>query len=295
MIKFRYMEYALALAEYGSFKRAALELHISQPALSKGIAALEEELGVAVFDRSSHPLQPTASGRLVLEEARRSLLGQRKLREQLLKLHGGLQGSLRVAFGPYAGAVFPADFARAFHREYPGVELHVQTRAWNRLARLLRNREVDLFVGDVEDPLLHREFEVLPVTQGEVQAFYAASHPLGKSSCCSLEEIFQFPLALCGAPEWAQKFIRQQMRDYDPRESPAILRVDDYRLIRELVLTGEYCTLGPRRFFEPETERGIIRAFKLPVAPVTKAGIALRKNELRTPELNQAISILTSL
>ena len=73
------MHYAVLLAENGSFSQLAEKLNISQPALSKQILALEKELGVALFDRSTVPVMPTAAGALFSKEAKEILSRQKQL------------------------------------------------------------------------------------------------------------------------------------------------------------------------------------------------------------------------
>lgn len=288
----RHFEYLLALHEYGSFKRAALELHVSQPALSKGIATLEREVGHPLFNRGVHPLRPTDTGKLVIEEAQRCIEGGRRLREKILQLHGVVSGHLRVAFGPYAGAVLAPGFALRFHQRFPASELELRTDRWDLLPGLLRSGRVDLFVGDVENPALEREFEVIPVIQEKVACFCAPNHPVAGLEKPTLKAIFGHPLVLCSAPEWARQWLRRSMPDSDPRDSPAVIRTEDFRMIRDILLDGTHATFGFPSFFRPDVEAGRLVHLKLANAPVTRAGMALGKGTVRSPELDGAIEIL---
>src|SRR5512137_2516263 len=95
------VRHALVLAKHGNFRRAARALHVSQPTLSRNIAALERSLGVRLFDRSSSGVEPTPFGRLVLERGRGLLAGESDLLREI-SLQAGLEiGSLAVAAGPY--------------------------------------------------------------------------------------------------------------------------------------------------------------------------------------------------
>ena len=79
MFDMRRLRHALALAEHRNFARAAAALHITQPALSRSIQALEEGMGVLLFDRSPRDVEPTAFGELVLRHARGLELSSRDL------------------------------------------------------------------------------------------------------------------------------------------------------------------------------------------------------------------------
>ena len=90
MFDLRRLRHALALAEHRNFARAAAALHITQPALSRSIQALEDGLGVRLFDRSPRDVDPTAFGELVLRHARSLELSARDL-DRELQLAKGLE------------------------------------------------------------------------------------------------------------------------------------------------------------------------------------------------------------
>jgi DNA-binding transcriptional LysR family regulator len=295
MPSFRHYQYALALAEFGSFKRAALEVHVSQPALSKGIAALEEELGYELFDRTAHPLRPTQAGCLLIEEAKRCTMGYRRLQESLLQLKGDVQGCVRICFGPYAGHTLAVPFIQAFQSRFPGFELHVETRAWNGLARRLRTLEIDIAVGDISDPTLHDEFEIHPLPGEAAALICSADHPLADKTPVELSTVFAYPLALCSAPSWATRFMRQHMQEYDKRESPALIRVNDFRMIRDLVLAGSCSTIGFATGFQADIISGNVVVIPLKDFPKTQPGILLCKNEHHPGELSECVEILKGL
>ena len=95
------IRHALALAKHGNFRRAAQALHVSQPTISRNIAALERSLGVRLFDRTRSGVEPTEFGRLVLERGRDLLAGAADLRREV-GLRAGLDsGSLAVSAGPH--------------------------------------------------------------------------------------------------------------------------------------------------------------------------------------------------
>jgi DNA-binding transcriptional LysR family regulator len=126
----RHLRYFLALAEEGHFGRAAERLHIVQPALSMQIRALEEELGGALFVRTSRRVELTEAGVLLRDEASRTLELAAHAKETVQRALRGETGRVRVA---YAGiAVFSGKLMgdlRAFRAAYPDAELVVQEMA----------------------------------------------------------------------------------------------------------------------------------------------------------------------
>ena len=292
----RYFEYALMIERFGSFKRASLELHLSQPALSKGIAALEKEYGVILFDRESRPLIPTEAGRLILEEAQRFLQGDRQLKNRLLELRGVVSHKIRMAWGPYASKMYAADFSIRFQKQFPNSEVIFINASWEDLPKLLRNRQVDLFVGDISSPELKEEFQVDPLPTETVVYICNQNHPLAKFKQLELKEIYSHPLALCNPPPWAQKWLKTHMKDFDTRKSPACIRGDDYRQIEEIILKdSQIGTLASCTCFEKNIANKNLVAIPMENAPYLRAGIVSAKLGNQIPILNELVEILKQL
>ncbi len=292
----RYFEYALMIEQFGSFKRASLELHVSQPALSKGIAALEAEYGVSLFDRESRPLRPTEAGKLILEEAKRLLEGEKELKSRLLQLRGMVNHHVRIAFGPYTGKVYGAEFTRAFQLKFPRSELFLQTCSWDQLPGRLRNRQIDLFVGDISSEYLREELTVIPLPPEPLVYLCSPSHPFAGHQELTVSEFYSYPLILCSAPPWGKAWLRRFMEDFDHRESPANIRVDDYRMIRDVLLDNPRLgSMGSISCFQKEIDNGELIAIAIKKAPHLQAGIVINKLEKQIPILDDVIALLQSV
>ena len=140
---------SLALAEHGSFVRAAAALHISQPALSRSIQNLERSFGSELFLRSSGGVVPTDLGRLYIERAR-DLLRMADELDRRGRRRTARCGAGRVAVGggPYPSESFLGPAAARFVEQFPRVSVQLQARDWDELLRLLRSRELDFFVAE---------------------------------------------------------------------------------------------------------------------------------------------------
>jgi DNA-binding transcriptional LysR family regulator len=198
-LELQQLRQVLALAEHGSFVRAAAVLHISQPALSRSIQNLERRFGSDLFVRSRSGAVPTDLGRLYIERARDVLRMADEL-DQEAASHGNLQSG-RVAVG---GGPFPADAvlgraAAKFIEQHPGVSLKVRARNWDELARELRSRELDFFVAEAST--LHREpdLEVMPLPAYHPLYLVArAGHPLAGRGRVSIEDALEWPMVTPG-------------------------------------------------------------------------------------------------
>ena len=145
----RHLEHWLALADTGSFSRAAEKLHITQSALSRSIQALEEDLGGLLVDRVGKKNELTPLGRSVLERARRIVHEAQELKQGAALLQQGGLGSLRVGLGSGPGAMLMTPWLRYMAEHHPTVQVSVSRGPTELQLVQLRERELDALVVDV--------------------------------------------------------------------------------------------------------------------------------------------------
>lgn len=119
----RQLQYAVWLAETGSFSLLAEKLNITQPALSKQILALEKELGVRLFDRNTAPVAPTAAGVHFLEEAKELLYREDRLLRSMEQFRSGEKGQLVIGTTPFRSAYLLPNVVKKVRERFPGVQV----------------------------------------------------------------------------------------------------------------------------------------------------------------------------
>lgn len=135
----------VTVAEVGTVSKAAVRLHVAQPALSRQIANLEHELGFRLFDRVGRRLLLTGEGEQLLEDCRHLLNSADSLRERARLLLGGETGTLKVAASPQFIEAVLAGFLHRYHGRYPNVEVKViEAIAWSDTFGMLERGEVHL-------------------------------------------------------------------------------------------------------------------------------------------------------
>lgn len=155
MIDVRRLRVLREIAIRGSFSAAAQALHLTQPAVSRQIAALEREVGLRLLDRTSRGPRLTDAGRALVGRSE-ALLGQIAAAEAELDAIRGLEhGRLRLAAFPTAGATIVLDAVSRFRHEHPGVEISFRDSTSRASRRALRAGELDLALvfdgGDEEE------------------------------------------------------------------------------------------------------------------------------------------------
>lgn len=113
----------VAIRQYGSFSAAADALHVTQPAVSKRIATLEEQLGASLFDRIGRTTVLTEAGRTLLPRAERMLTEFAELREKISGLQGRVRGRLSLGTSHHIGLHRLPPVLREYSHRFPGVEL----------------------------------------------------------------------------------------------------------------------------------------------------------------------------
>lgn len=133
-----------ALAALGHFGRAAEQLGVSQPALTKRIRLVEERMGGRLFERLARGVRPTAAGAALAERARLVLAEAQAAEEQTRGVLRGTSGELRIGAGLTTLFAGLPEVLGAFHRRYPEVRLTVRDMASGEQAEALRRGELDV-------------------------------------------------------------------------------------------------------------------------------------------------------
>ena len=193
-MELRHIRYFVAVAEALNFTKAATRLRLAQPALSRQVADLEDELGVDLFRRSSHGVALTAEGQLFLEEARAILQRADESVAKVRALARGEFGELQVGYVPPLDLhILPRALAE-FQKTTPGVKVVLHDRGSDELCNELRNGilHLALMMQPSEELITGIEFEEI----GRYPFFVAmaSGHPLTRMKAVSLEALAKQPL-----------------------------------------------------------------------------------------------------
>ncbi|MFM7784175.1 MAG: LysR family transcriptional regulator [Gammaproteobacteria bacterium] len=193
-----HLRQVVALAEHGSFVRAAAALHISQPALSRSIQGLERRFGSPLFLRWSGGVVPTDLGRVYVERARDLLRMADELDREAVSAGALRSAVVTLGAGAYA-ATAVARAASKFILKFPGVGLRIVTRNWDELLRLLRSRELEFFVAETSTLRGDPELDIVSFPEAHPMYFVARpGHPLAGRSHVALPDVFHWPVVTPG-------------------------------------------------------------------------------------------------
>jgi DNA-binding transcriptional LysR family regulator len=180
----------VAVAKLGSFRAAATELHLSQPALSRRIEKLEGALGVRLFERTTRSVNLTAVGREFSGKARELLDG---LEESLLGIRdvaGRVTGEVTIACVPSAVRYFLPNVLREYHERYPRILVRVIDEGANEVLSHIVRSEADFGLNYIGTQEPNVEFE--PILKESFVLACRPDHPLGRRKKVTWAELNQF-------------------------------------------------------------------------------------------------------
>jgi DNA-binding transcriptional LysR family regulator len=194
------LTYFLAAAQTQNFRRAAEQCLVAQSALSRQIAALEQELGVALFTRNKKRVALTTAGQEFAQYVRNALDQLQEGRQWLAELQAGQRGTISLGcIESLATASLPALFA-AFHQHYPHVKLKVRVSHTDEVINAVEQGTVEL--GLILDPRIDSELLIMKeLFRQPLHLLVAARHPLAQQGDASvtLEQIATEPLIVLDA------------------------------------------------------------------------------------------------
>lgn len=190
----RHLNYLLEVAKYRSFTKAAETLHVTQPTISKMIKAVEDELGVLLFDRSTKHIELTDAGRAILVQAQQIVHSFDHLASELADVMEMRKGTIRIGIPPMTGApFFPAVIAE-FHRLYPGIRIRLIEEGGRTIEREVENGSLDIGVAVL--PVNEAQFEVLPFAVDDLKLILHPNHRLAGRESVLLEELRDEPFIM---------------------------------------------------------------------------------------------------
>jgi len=189
------MRHVLALADHGSFARAATAVGLSQSALSRSIQSVEREAGSQLFVRTASGVEPTDSGHAFIARIRQIVQLTEDLDRDLVSDRGLQSGHVHVGAGPYPAQSMLTDALARFVADYPRVVVRVMMREWDELLRRLRGREIEFFVGEYSTFGGETDLDIEPMETHPTLTYARRGHPLAARAPVSFEDGFAYPYA----------------------------------------------------------------------------------------------------
>ncbi|MGS1110771.1 LysR family transcriptional regulator [Achromobacter anxifer] len=239
------LEHLLAVAEAGSFSRAAEHLHLTQSALSRSIRLLEDDLGARLLDRMGKRTELTPLGLTVAGRARRILFESGELRRSAELLTQGDQGSISIGLGSGPGVMLMTPLLAHVAQHYPQLKLDVMRGSPEAHLALLRQRRLDALVVDTRGIVPAADLRIEPISEMRAGFICRRGHPLARTGRpARFAEVAAYPLASTFlAADTVRIVVDHFGIEADPQTSMR-LRCDEIGSVLEAVRVSDAVFLG---------------------------------------------------
>ena len=232
----------LAVVENRSFRKASEVVHLSQPALSRSLKSLEDELGIQLLDRAYGHLVPTAYSQPIIDHMRRLTAEDRALKDSVRRIKGLEEGEIRIGFGPFAAATALPSVMRDMVSRYPRLRLRIEIANSGLLLELLKQDRLDLVVGDSRYSADLSEVSVIQLSKQKIAFVACRNHELalrgGRLALSDLKD------RSTGAPTLPPELLRS-FKGHGLVDFPT-LTCDDMRVLGDLAENTQLIAMVPQ-------------------------------------------------
>ena len=267
-MEFRQLTYFLAAAHTQNFRKAAELCLVTQPALSRQIAALEKELGMALFKRIKQHVALTDAGQAFVAYAKQALEVLQHGEQEMARWQEGRSGTMLIGCNPSLASAFLPRLIATFREQYPDIHLKVQINHSDEVIAQIERGEVEL--GCIYDPVVRSELVTIKeLFRQPLQLLAPLSHPLAQiaEQERTLQRVLAEPLILMGETTRLRKVLNRIFLQRGHTIQP-VIEIDSIGGLKELVRQGCGITLMPSSLLWPqEAGTGLV---SLPIADLSE-------------------------
>jgi len=251
----------LAVAETGSFSRAAERIFLTQPAVSKRIAALEANLDARLFDRIGRTVQLTPAGQALLARTRAILRELDDVKRSLANLSGSISGELRLATSHHIGLHRLPGPLKQFHETYPAVRLDLRFMDSEKACAAVAQGEIELAIVTLP-PVVRAPLQAIKIWDDPLDIVVGRTHPLAGSAPATPKALLDYPAILPGPGTFTREIILKALGPW--RDKISVGMATNYlEVLKMLAAIGLGWSALPRTMIDESLSVVQIRKMKL--------------------------------
>lgn len=279
----------VALAQAGSFVRAAGQLHITQPALSRSIKALEDDLGRLLFDRVGKRIELTAFGRATLQRAQLLLEDAAQLRAGGGKLGPADRGQVRIGLSSGPGRLLGSPILRHVARHFPNYHVALSRGHTDLLVALLRDRALDAIVVDIRYLKPAPDLHVQEQVEARGAFLCRQGHPLLAKRRVTFRDLLAYPVASTPLSDELARVLVERYGEEAHPERLVRLASDEISTLVEVAEASDAVLLAVRAAAPHLHEVPLVPALDTP-ARFGLVTVARRSEDRFLPELRKVMA-----
>ncbi|MBN2289205.1 MAG: LysR family transcriptional regulator [Candidatus Glassbacteria bacterium] len=285
-----HLRFFYAVAENGSFTRAARDLLLTQPAVSSQIRNLEERLGQRLFERQGKNIQLTEAGKILYSQSRKIFQQLREVEVVLNDLKSLETGRLNLGTVDVISIyVLPMIF-REFHQRYPRVEISIEVDNSFNLCSGVAGGELDL--GFVTLPVEDKSLVSVPIYNDVMRVIANSRHPLAGRKLVTLEDLSKTNLIIYKRGSVTRRILEQIFESHGFELSPD-MEIDRPEAMKKLVEVGLGVSIIPEMTIKREVEEGSLVVLEMGnIRFERQLGLVYRKGQFFSPSTAAFIEVL---
>ena len=291
----RQLRHFIAVMDLGSLSAAADSVHLSLPALSRSLRALEDALRVPLFDREGRRLRPTPYALAYVERARRMVFDEREGTRELTQMREGEAGTLAFGMGSSLAHTLLGPMMLELAGAAPRLHQHAIVQSSDALFAALVAERLDFIVGDVRVAHNDPDMQVEPIYPSTFGWFARTGHALAGRSRVGIGDLSAHPMVMSGYAE--PETMRRMARLYGlrpPIEKHFALNANDVGAVHTILRSSD--AVAPSTAIAMVSELSAGRLVALDVAPSLDLdltlGIIRRRGRTLVPAAEQAFAIV---
>ena len=235
MMNLNQLEHLLALDDTRHFAKAADKVHLSQPAFSRSIQALERQTNLILFERKSGEIRPTPAGQFLIDRARQLILEARAVQRDIHLYQRGEVGELAFGVGPFPCATLARGVIENIRNAYPKVALQTEIASPAELLAMLVREEIEFFVADTGDIGTVPFLQIEPLMRQYGHLYARCGHPLAKGTH-TFEQAWEYGIASVKLPDPLKAGLGQLLQQSNRNLPQLALECDDVNLLHQLAV-----------------------------------------------------------
>lgn len=280
-MEFRHLNHLIALADERHFARAALRVHLSQPAFSRSIQTLERRAGLQLFEREGGDVRPTAAGAFLIERARRLLFDARCVDRDLALYRNRELGDTAFGVGPFPAATLLQQVLPPLRQAHPRVGLRVEVGNWVQLLERLRKEDIEFFIADTRSFTGDQTLDIRPLARLKGGFYVRQGHPLATGPH-AFAKLWGYGAATTRLPNEVKAMLGPQWGVAPDALASPSLECDDVHTLIALALATDTVLVACDAAVQSELAAGTLRPIEVTSFPDTYIEMGIIRLHKRT-------------
>jgi DNA-binding transcriptional LysR family regulator len=288
----RHLRNMLAVVEEGSLAKAAERLNVTQPALTKSVKRLEEQLGVRLFERKSRGMKPTGYAESLKRYAKAACVGLAEAEREIAALRNGTEGAITIAGPPLIMTHLLPPVLIKLSDERPKLQIRVASQNRDLVAGLLDGK-FNIGVAMLYEESPKRGLVIEWLFDDRLVLAMRPDHPLGKRRKLRASDLVDQKWVFAESDSYTQRRLQLYFHQQGLSLPTPRLESQNPDVAKSVIMTSDYVSLIARLGVEMEISRGVLKGVEIDSPLMLRPiGILLREGEPMTPAVSSLIRLL---